>query len=68
MHISEKDNNRILLTDLREHKPAVKFLSAEKLSTKDREQEENLREKQYWIRPYGDPCREPVIIKIYEKM
>ena len=68
IHISGKDNNRILLTDLREHKPAVKFLSAEKLSTKDREQEENLREKQYWIRPYGDPCREPVIIKIYEKM
>ena len=68
IHISGKDNNRILLTDLREHKPAVKFLSAEKLSTKDRDQEENLREKQYWIRPYGAPCREPVIIKIYEKM
>lgn len=68
MHISEKDINRILLTDLREQRPAVKFLSSGKFSTKDREQEENLREKQYWIRPYGDPCREPVIIKIYEKM
>ena len=68
MHISEKDINRILLTDIREQRPAVKFLSSGKSSTKDREQEENLREKQYWIRPYGDPCREPVIIKIYEKM
>ena len=68
MHISEKDINRILLTDLREQRPAVKFLSSGKSGTKDREQEENLREKQYWIRPYGDPCREPVIIKIYEKM
>ena len=68
MHISEKDINRILLTDLREQRPAVKFLSSGKSGTKGREQEENLREKQYWIRPYGDPCREPVIIKIYEKM